>query len=103
MIIAVGATRLIQQASWPAPDTMSRWLSPRRSAALRTVATRPGSNVTGSKWPVDSISIPSPSSAAIRGASASSRARIVSSFSRSGLRKSIVKTAFPGITLRLLG
>jgi len=23
MIIVVGATRLIQQASWPAPDTMS--------------------------------------------------------------------------------
>ena len=23
--VAVGATRLIQQASWPAPETMSRW------------------------------------------------------------------------------
>ena len=25
MIIVVGATRLIQQASWPAPETMSMW------------------------------------------------------------------------------
>ena len=40
-IMAVGATSARLQASWPAPEVMSRWARPRRSAALTRRHPRP--------------------------------------------------------------
>ena len=103
--MAVGATRLIQQASCPRPRRGRMWLnSPaarRRCAPRRT---QPASKVTGSKPPTFSNATCRPMSSATASAALRRRAfHVLDHCPSSGERKSTVNTALPGITLRELG
>lgn len=62
-----------------------------------------GSNAHGGKCTVCSIEIDTPSSRAIRSAAARTSAAIASSVGASALRRSMLSSTRPGITLREFG
>jgi hypothetical protein len=101
--IAVGATRLIQQASWPGArdDVAVRIAEPLGRVADRRARSR--SKVTGSKWPTILDLDAEPQRLAIRAPGLEPRLPCRRAPPCTGERKSMVKTTLPGMMLREFG